>query len=759
MKVQMLRSSIAFGVSLIALAHGGAMAQQADPQDETEVSQVEEEAEGRLGTIMVTAERKQASVQDTPIAISAFGGDQLQSEHITNIESLATKIPNVQFSKALGMARVFIRGVGLDAQSPGSDPRVAIYTDGVYSARPQGGFDSYFDVERVEVLNGPQGTLYGRNATAGAVNIITRDPTDEFEGFGSVTFGNYRLVQTEGAISGPLGDNVSGRLAFSTSNRDGFGRNILTGADANYEDRQAFRGKLLVRPTEDLRVLLSADYSYSDGGGSAFLGNTPGNLNYGQQQGYEVPQGYDAVGINPGQQVESSGASITANLRLGDGDLASITGFRHLDLGLQGTADFSTASFLPLFVDEESDAFTQELRYAQSVGPVDVLVGGYYFHEKNSGSQIAQVSSGLIPALVASGGGSCCIGIPQQTGPFVLLNGAYFGATQTTDAYALFTQETINLTDRLALDLGLRYSYEERSIDQFYQFDLARPVGSGRLLDPTTGPVGATLSSDSESWDSFDPKVTLRYNFTPDVMGYATYSTGYKSGGFNFAQIQPAFAPEELTDYEVGLKADLLADRLRMNLAAFHYDYTNLQVNTVVLTSLLTTNAGRAEIDGFEAQISASPVPELLMNLSLSYLDARYTEFTTLDPGQPLLGPQDLSGNQLQYAPSWKIGGDISYTIDTEIGAFTPRLDLTWTDDVYFSQFNEPFTSQDAYLLSNLFLDWDSGDGWKANVFVRNLGDERYAIAGVRSTLIVGGHVTGTLAEPRTYGVSLTREF
>ncbi|MDB5579278.1 MAG: TonB-dependent receptor [Bradyrhizobium sp.] len=749
--------------SLIALAAcNPAMAQSSQPTASQDPAQapVPGATTSEIADIVVTAEHRSARLQDTPIAIAAFGGAELQRQHITSLDGLVTKIPNVQFSQQLGMARIFIRGVGLDSQSPGADPRVAIYTDGVYNARPQAGFASFFDLDRVEVLNGPQGTLYGRNATAGAVNIITRDPTDKLSGYGTITVGNYSLVQTEGAISGPLTDTLDARLAFTTSNRGGFGKNISTGDDVDDDDRRGVRGKLLFKPGGDFRVLLEGDYwREADHGasGSHFLMNTPGNQDYGQEQGYVLPTGpFDTAGSNPHTRIKTYGGASTIDFGLAGFHLTSVTGYRHTTSHVDGNADQSTADFIKLTLDEKSDMVTQEVRLARTIGLADILVGGYYFHENNFALTVANTSSAYFPAFGASASGNCCIGIPKQPGPFVILQGGYFGGTQHTDAYALFTQETFHITSTLSLDLGVRYSYEKRNIDQFYQFDLSRPAGTLPIL---TAATGATYASQEASWDSLDPKVTLHYKITPDVMAYVTYTKGFKSGGFNFSQIQPAFAPEKLDDWEGGIKADFWDRRLRVNLAAFHYKYSNLQVNTVVQTSLLTTNAGGATVDGVEAQISAAPTNNLHVDLNAAWLDARYTDFTTIDPGHPQLGLQNLAGNRLQYAPRGKISGSIAYTINTKLGSFTPRADLAWSDHFFFSQFNLPYIAQKSYYLGNLYLDFDAGNGWTASAFLKNVGDKRYLIASVQSGLFLGGQAVGQYGDPRTFGVSITKRW
>ena len=712
---------------------------------------------GALDEIVVTAEHKTARVQDTPIVITALTGDTLQEQHITTFETLADTNADVQFSTGVNDARIFIRGVGLDSLSPGSDPRVAIYTDQVYNARAETGLSSFFDVDRIEILEGPQGTLYGRNATAGAINIISRDPGDKFNGYGTVTFGSYGLVQTEGAVGGPLNDMFAGRIAFTTEDHSGYGTNISTGGPVDDAHRGAVRAKLEIKPSDYATIMLQADYAseVDHSGGLHFLGNSPGNEDFGEEQGYAVasnPRNY--AGEGPDDAIRSAGASALATIDLGKLTLTSVSGYRHLDSGQETTADESTGDFLPVNYYERSSEFTQEFRLAGTFGPVDALLGAYYFHEDNSALvHTVYISSAYFPAFGEAE--NCCIGIPQETGPFAQLEGEYAGGSQATNAYAVFSQETIHFTDSFGLDVGGRYSHEKRQIDQFYQFDLGRPAG----VLPILVPGAATYADQGKSWSAFDPKATLHYKITNDILAYVTYTKGFKSGGFNFSVIQPAFNPETLTDYEAGIKADFFDRRLRVDVGAFHYLYSNLQVNVTYQTALLTTNAAGANLSGAEAQIEATPIDNLRVGLNMAYLNSRYTSYSAVDPGTPELGTLNLAGNRLQYAPRWKINGLLAYKITTPWGDFTPRANVTWTDQFFFSQFNLPYNQQSAYALTDLYLDYDMKNGWSATAFAKNVADKLYAVASTQSSLFLGDQLAGELGPPRTFGVSITKRF
>ena len=298
-------------------------------------------------------------------------------------------------------------------------------------------------------------------------------------------------------------------------------------------------------------------------------------------------------------------------------------------------------------------------------------------------------------------------------------------------------------------------------------FDIANPFDPALLFIPN--PAISTFQSQKASWSSTDPKITVHYEFDDGIFGYATYSQGFKSGGFNFGYLQEPFAPEKIKDYEVGLKADLFDRRLRANIAGFWYDYTNLQVTVVEGIRTVTRNAAGAKIYGIEGQFTALPVDDLEMKLNFSWLHSEYTRYISPDPSLPGQGtitlPDgtmafDLRGNQLAYSPKYKIDGEIGYTFHTGAGDFTPRANIIWTDRVYFSQFNHPFVSQPSRTEVNLFLDYDSGDsGWSASLFVRNLTDKTYAVAATAASDFIGGQVVGQLGAPRTFGVSVTKRF
>jgi len=700
------------------------------------------EAGQGLEEIIVTAERRSESVQTTAIAISAVSGEALQERQVFNIESLSNQIPGVEFGRIAGDAKVYIRGVGYDSISPGGETRVALYSDNIYQARTQSGFLAFYDVDRVEVLRGPQGTLYGRNATGGAINIITREPTDILEGYVSGRVGNYGLIGTEGAVGGPLSESVSARLAFQTVDRNGFGTNISTGEEVNDEQKRNVRLKLKFEPSANFSVRLMADYGkeHDHSGGYRYIGAarpdfTPLTLAFG---GTTPTDPQDSAGFGPRLFLETYGFSAEAKLALGPStDIVSLTGYRHLIAKNESNFDTNTLELSKQFLVDRSDMFTQELRLSHSFGDfADILLGGYYYHEKSFAKNEIGLTGGVFGAPV-----------------FPLLEFYETRGDLKTEAYALFGEVRIHPVPQLTVTLGGRYSHEKKSLVESLEFDLVNPFDPDRFNPAATVPNSQTESR-------FDPKITIDYEVNDDVFLYATFSRGFKAGGFNIGGLQDPFKPEVIKNYEAGIKADLFDRRLRANLAVFHYDYSNLQVNVVEGVALVTRNAAKAKVDGVELEMTALPVDGLRLAANVTYLDARYSDFESIDNLYPELGLQNLKGNRLNYSPEWKLNGEIGYTFETGIGNITPRFNVTWVDKIYFRQFNLDVMSQASRTNVDAFLGYESPDGlWSASAYVTNLTDDTYVAGATVSAGVVGFPILGQYGPPRTYGLSVTRRF
>lgn len=700
-----------------------------------------------LSEVIVTAQRRSERAESVPLAITAVSGKELQTAGINSIEGLSQSIPNVEFGSNGGDAKIFIRGVGYDSISPGGETRVAVYDNNVYQSRSQTAFTTLYDIDRVEVLRGPQGTLYGRNAVAGAINIITADPGARLNGYISGEAGNYGLFQTEGAIGGPVTQGLGARVAFQTVDRGGYGHNIGTGEPFDDDHSRSVRLTLLAMPVDNVQDRLVADYynerDHSYGYhllGESFPG--PGYVPVPVLLGALVPTNpQDVAGLGPLNHLEAYGVSnelsVNVNKLL---TLTSVTGYRHLTSQVAfsvygGSPDLALDSLY-----ENSDSFTQEVRLSGSAGIFKYVIGGYYFYEDHLADNRAPFN------LLLFGG-------PNE---FVQFYNA--GGREKTNAYAGFGQTDIKLLSRLTLSLGLRYSYEKKDLSEFETVDVSTPYDNSEPLEPLFPTTG--LSRETASWSSVDPRFSLSYQFNPRVIGYITYSQGFKSGGFNIGGIQPAFAPERIKDYEAGLKGDFLDGRLRANIAGFYYDYSNLQVNETQGISVQTINAASAKVKGVEAELTALPTTHLRVSLNAAWLDATYTDFKTEDPARLSLGTLNLAGNYLNYAPKYKVALDVAYTIPTPYGDFTPTADVTWADRVYFTPYNTPRLSQPAHANLDLFIRWVGVNRvYTGSLFLRNVTNEIYLTGAGVNNPVLNFSREGQVSAPRTYGIQLTRRF
>lgn len=707
--------------------------------------------------IIVTAQKRATNLQETAAAISVADGEDLREQQVTSIEGLAQTLPSVNFGQTTGNARIAIRGIGLDNTTVGNEGRVAYHADGVYLSRPASTLAGFYDVERVEVLRGPQGTLYGRNATGGAINVISRAPGDRMNGYFDATYGNYDLKKFEGAFGGPVSNALSARFSFQAIDRDGYGKNLTNGRDVDDQSTIGVRGQVRFEPTDTFDVTLSADYFHQDDHAYSFhylgrgsltdLSSTPplpGQQLTGVRAGGSVPNDLrdSASDSGPDNRRTFWGLAANARLDLGWAELFSVTGYRSSDIQVLSDLDATSARLTIYDQFEDADQFSQELRLAGDYSRGDWMIGAYYFDESIFGGTRIP----LDPVVLSRA---------PVLPPLSFLRQGYYGVGQLdTMAYALFGGARFEVTDQLAVRLGARYSDETKKIDEVLKFDFAtRWPPFVPHFPPTPPGVRRQLE---ESWSSFTPSATIEYKANDDLFFYVTYARGFKSGGFNLGVIQPPFEPEKITDYEAGIRADWLGGRLRTNVSVFYYDYTNLQVTKIAGTVVTIENAASAVVRGLEAEVVVRPTNRLRLDAAISLLDSEYRDYASADPARPALGIIDISGNQLTQAPDYTINLNASYTLPTEIGDFTLRGEGRWVDRVYFTQFNLDHVSQPAYSLFNAFLTWQSDtSGLRATAFIRNIANKDVISAGFIGSSLVGSPLLGSFEPPRTYGLTL----
>jgi iron complex outermembrane receptor protein len=706
-----------------------------------------------LSEVIVTATRSSESVQKTALAISVLGHEDLQRAGVTQAKDLSNLLPGVEVGSAGGAVQVYIRGVGTTATNGLAEEAVAFNLDGIYISRPTALNNGFFDVNRVEVLKGPQGTLYGKNSTGGAINVITNNPsTDKFSGDESLEIGNYGLVTEQLSLNIPVTDKFALRGAFNYARHDGY---LSDGTDD--ENTVAGRLKALIKPTDNLTILLSADWSglYGRGEGSvvhpainpsnpweaessaqtnALLTNSALGGGYpGSHFAALGPYGLLApITNNQGQNIQQWGLTSEINWNLGFGTLTSLTGYR------QDPANYT--SYVPGFFvrDIEADKqVSQEFRLGGLSGPVKWVVGAYYFNEQQDLSlydNAGAVSSGLlhVPAL-------------------------------DDTSYAGFGEITYSILPTLRLILGDRYTQEMKDITGSYT------NGAGVVY-----PFQHSLNENANNY-----KVGFEYDLLPRSMLYFTTSTGFKSGGF-YPNVGPDFfKPEKMTAYELGVKNRFLDNRLEVNLELYDWDYTNRQFShlgqvtnaagqSLGGTVLGTYNAGQANLKGVDVSAKMLLTKADILTVEMEYNNTNYSSFVYTQPygfasaasNGCILGPNvngtqsfDCSGKPLSRAPLWS--GTIGFEHDFDLGSVGTvqaniRTHLStsyWLDVDYV-----PSEKASGYTRSDLDLTYRPVVGnWSLAAYVHNLENGAVYSGGVEQPF-VSGLTVATILPPRTFG-------
>lgn len=690
-----------------------------------------------LEEIVVTSTKMGASlVQETPLAVTALSASMLDEIQYENVEDIAGLVPNLSISQNDAAARIYIRGIGTNLDFVGSDPSVAVYLDGVYLARPTAVFSDFIDVERIEILRGPQGTLYGRNAAGGVISIISKKPSNDLEGRITGEYGSYDKWRLSGSVSGGL---VEDKLAVGVSvlraKRDGYIDNFGVGPDHfNNEDIKTFRGVISITPTETLKINLSADYNEEQTryAYSPLHVDVLGNpVNIGAQvfsDPYDVSTNIDGIS----NYTENYGYSGNIVWDVADNvSITSITAYRKSIYDVRLDSDFTELSIFVSNLAQSSRQFTQEFQIQGTTDSFQWTAGLYYLNERHGMNALIE--------LPGAGFGPDFGNITYALGH--------------TDAYAAFAQGTYNLTDRLSVTAGIRYSYEKKDIDK----DVFLVIGDTPL------PFGNFVQFQKGSWNAWTPKFSIDYKIDEDKLIYASVTRGFKSGGFNFSSFQSPFDPEFLWSYEVGLKSDWLEKRLRMNISAFYYDYKDLQIQGFYIppdgsaAGVLIANAASAEVKGIELELTASPADGWLLMANAAYLNATYGDYITARSATPNI-PVDVTGNRLNNAPKWMFNVAAQYGTEiNNIGYVSGRVEFRWQDDIFYTVFNDPAVGQSSYGLLNASLAWESMDkSWKITAYGKNLTDKLYYPA--KPDWSPTG-VGGALPEPRVFGLNGSYRF
>jgi iron complex outermembrane receptor protein len=739
MKSKLRRLTGTAGALVIALSAGPALAQEAvavapeptpaQPAADAAPSPAQAQAPAQApaaqsadaGDIIVTAQRRAQRLQDVPIAVTALTGDQIGNQGVTSTHDLAQSVTGLTFTESSGYVQPFIRGIGSTVTNLGEQGTAAIYIDGVYMPSINGQLYELANIESVEVLKGPQGTLFGRNANSGAIIINTRQPQFTPEGRFQVGYGNHDAWNFQGYVSAPLiGDTVAFSVAGNYDEHDGYYTNRGDGRLGDSR-RWTLRGTVLVNAAPNLSITLAGDISRVNdpsvillqpvGGYQGFL---PGGL---------LPDGpYDFIGDSQdvGYLVRNSGLSARVRWDLGPVELVSTTAQRwYRNQSIEYDSDTTPTLFTQINQTEVGKEFTQELQLISSRGgPFNWVVGGFYLRQ----------DADYAPLRVVSAAGTTLI-----------------TAQQVTEAYAGFADASYDF-GQFEITGGLRYSYERKSYD-------------GQLAG---NPV---VNDASANWDSFTPRVVLSYHPSRRVLFYGSYSRGFKSGTFNANGLSTVpVDPETVDAYELGLKLTPHPG-VQLNISGFHYEISNLQVQALnPATNLIAVaNAASVRSNGIDVELSLRPIQGLNLRFSGSYLDAQFTDFPNAQvyikvPGgdgrnQSII--EDVTGNQNVRSPHWTFNASADYRIDLgRAGSLVPSANLYYSSSFFWDVGNR--LREGSHVVINAGLTWNlPGDHWTVGAWVRNLTNElRFR------TFTPAAQADRRLADdPRLYGIRVGYQF
>ena len=719
----------------------------------------------QLEEITVTAQYRAENVQDVPIAITAMSGDMMAKADISDLTGIAERTPGLTYMEfSPGQTIPSLRGISSADDGAGLDNSAALFLDGVYIGRSAGiNFDMY-DLERVEVLRGPQGTLFGRNAIGGAISVVSAKPSQETRLKAGITAGNEGIFRAQALASGGLTDNLAGKLTVSHRQHDGFVDNVLLGTELQDEDSTSVRGQLLFSgdSSEWLLTVDSMEDDRADMGRTAIVNNAPltniaaANGVTGPRQNASPKDGYSSR--------DTSGISLQGDFDLGNGTLTTITALRKAEtdwsMASAGVSLGPVAPFDEVMDDivEEIDTFSQEIRWSSTVGDnINYTVGAFYFTEETDRTEIFRTT------VEGSYDGFALVSLGDQA----TRGNDYTRTENETTSYALFGQADWTISEQLSLSIGARFTRDEKDY-------VATAVNCAQVVDGTNdgtpfedwagcGGVGASglnivaesfRVTPSDSWNDFSPKIALNYTPSEGTMIYGTISKGFKSGGFAGSQgVESAASnpvdPDEVINYEVGFKSDL-SDTLRVNASLFMMDYTDLQivrfgpVPDSEFGTFQTTNIGEADITGVETEFTWYASDNLRFSGFYAYLESEANDLS--------FNGNDYSGASLRSAPKNSYSLAANYTLPASYGTWEFSLDYNFTDE-QTTDFADTRIGIDDRALVNGYISLTSLDeAWDISLWGKNVTDEDY----LTHMYVIGPGGIGVWGAPATFGVTVT---
>ena len=707
--------------------------------------------------IVVTARRTEETLQDVPIAVSAFNAEDLRTLQAENLSGLQGAVPNLNLVQGRGSAssaNIFIRGIGQPDALQTFDPGVGIYLDDVYVSRIQGALFSLHDIERIEVLRGPQGTLYGKNTIAGAIKLVTRKPTAETEGDIEVGFGRYSARNAKAYFAGGLTDTLFASVSGLWAERDGTVTDYLNGREYNDRDERAARVALRWVPSDTLEATLAMDTTrqrnaLSMGKAEAPLVAIDFALGFIPLRA-PAPGDWDRTAASllpndPAQSLDHHGVSFTVDWGVSDALAAkSVTAWRRLETDFFIDIDGTELQLGDVFVGVRQEQMSQEFQLSWDNGSGLRGVGGIYGLKERVGSEQAAFADDFLRFF----------GTPLD---FLRTINDYL----ETESYAVFGQGSWDFAEQWSATLGLRYTYEKK--------DYFRTTSTFSTAFP---PFNGTFAFDiDDSWSAFTPSLTIDHKASDDILLYGSLSRGFKSGGFNGRANNPnevsAFNPEYVWTYELGAKSSFDDNRLRVNAAIFYSDYKDFQARVsdvfnpdAPVPGFPVINAGKLEIFGAELETIWLPTDNLVVSAQIGYLDVDYKEFneTILVGGTAVV--RDRSDDEAPFAPEWTTRFAANYTFELGAsGALIVGADAAYRSKMWLSVDNQDVLTQSGYWLSNAFVSWLSEDArWRVTGGIRNLTDKTYKVD-AQEFRAVGNIQTAYYGDPRTWALTVGYSF
>lgn len=706
----------------------------------------------QLEEIIVTAQRREESLQEIPISVTAISAEALASQGVTQTANISQAVPSVQFTTAGGSGLFYVRGVGNMNGGIGEEGANAFYVDNVYMPDLVQTLIQFNNIERMEVLKGPQGTLFGRNSMGGLVHVITREPGDTLTGDFKLGAARFDTVSGQAYVAGPLTDTLSADIAISASNRGrGWGRNLTTGDETAKFRALGVRSKVVWKPTDEAKLVFSADYGHVQDGSNvnwhiapgttamhAFSGPPPWRPQPSSGDDFDTTANVPGVSDN-----KIRGASLTGEFNLDWATLTSITAVRELHANNAIDVDGGPLDVFSIYLHScDTTSFQQELRLASNnSSPLSWQTGLFYFHSEIE--VMPQYTRGNLVFIQNQ------TAVPPK--PAVISTEDW--VKQVSDSVAGFAEVTYEILPKTKLTAGLRYTQDKRG---FNGYENGRSYPAEAVFYPDYVPLKSTSERDSK----LTYRLSLSRQILDDINIYASFNRGFKSGLYSMNGAPWDYVrPETIDAYEIGAKSEWFDKRLRLNLAAFYYKIDDYQVKASADHQFLM-NAAKADVTGFETEFEALLTENLSLFGAATFLDTEYDKFpnaVTITPGSPIGGflpsVQDVSGNELEMSPDFSATVGVTYRQLVRDGELQLTVAYSYNDGYFFDSGN--FAEQPSFRLLNASLGYQFDKNWGLELWGRNLTDEKY----YRANMVSPVALLNVRDAPRTYGLDLSYHF